>query len=143
MLSTIDSLPEEEREGTWFDLNDKAHEHLQKQDTFAGVLFDAGCNAGYYDDRDERFAAIIEAKKWTVTAEHKRNTILNTSRKLLPSHIQELESPEVSNEFLEQARVLANQINLLETKLEEREMLFYRWTAYCITLRESGDVRLG
>ena len=120
LLNAINSLPEEEREGTWLDLNDKAYELLQKQDAFAEALFDADCDAGYYNDRDERFRTIREAQKRTVTAEQKRITILNMLRKLLPSHIQELESPEVSNKFLEQ--VTKRETFILKRNSSERRI---------------------
>ena len=45
------------------ELNDRAHEVLQRQDELAGALFDAGFKGGFYDNRDARFAVIREASK--------------------------------------------------------------------------------
>ena len=47
---------------------------------------------------------------------------------------------KTKNKFLEQVRALVDQINLLESKREEGETLFRRWTAYCTTLWKPGNV---
>ena len=50
LLQALERLPEDEQREAFWELNDQAHEVLQRQDALAGVLFDASLKAGFYPE---------------------------------------------------------------------------------------------
>ena len=68
--------------------------------------------------------------------------MLETLKKLLPSHVEEQEDSKVSTKLLEHIRALGNLIDARVKTTEEREALFRAWVTYFATLREGGDTKV-